>query len=80
MKDRFTPKKINPPRDPADIIAEKQHGKIMDDTEGVSEDKHRVSLNLPTVMFSTVKAKAKTKGLTLTAYLIGLINKEIENT
>jgi hypothetical protein len=77
MKDRFTPKKENPPKDPADIIAAKQYPKI---TEGEDmEGKHRVSLNLPNVMYDTVKIKAKNKGLTLTAYLIGLINKEIDN-
>ena len=83
MKDRFTPKKAAPEKDPADIIAAKQHGAIItqniENTEGVSDDKHRVSLNLPTAIFNTVKTKARTKGLTLTAYLIGLINKEIEN-
>jgi predicted DNA binding CopG/RHH family protein len=80
MKDRFTPKKAAAEKDPADIIAAKQHGLIIENTEGVSEDvKHRVSLNLPTVIFDAVKTRAKTKGLTLTAYLIGLINKEIEN-
>jgi hypothetical protein len=81
MKDRFTPKKAAAEKDPADIIAAKQHpALIVENTEGVStDDKHRVSLNLPNEMYDTVKSKAKTKGLTLTAYLIGLINREIEN-
>lgn len=79
MKDRFTPKKAAAEKDPADIIAAKQHHKIVENTEGSLEDKHRVSLNLSNATFETVKGKAKRKGLTLTAYLICLINDDNEN-
>jgi predicted DNA binding CopG/RHH family protein len=82
MKDRFTQKKdskITDTRDPADIIAQKQHAsKIIGNTEGL-ENKHRVSLNLPKDKYEIVKRKAKSRGLTLTAYIIILINEDIEN-
>ena len=83
MKDRFTPKKTLPAKDPADIIAEKQHSKptVMvpnESTEG-GDEKHRVSLNLPKDKYEIVRKKAKGRGLTLTAYLITLINEDIEN-
>jgi predicted DNA binding CopG/RHH family protein len=82
MKDRFTQKKdskITDSRDPADIIAEKQHTSIViANTEGL-ENKHRVSLNLPKDKYEIVKRKAKSRGLTLTAYIIILINEDIEN-
>jgi predicted DNA binding CopG/RHH family protein len=81
MKDRFTLKKdskITDSRDPADIIAEKQHASIITtNTEGL-ENKHRVSLNLPKDKYEIVKRKAKSRGLTLTAYIIILINEDIE--
>lgn len=82
MKDRFTPKKPVAAQDPADIIAEKQHKKsfVTPDTEGVDADeKHRVSLNLPKEKYEIVRKKAKARGLTLTAYLITLINSDIES-
>jgi predicted DNA binding CopG/RHH family protein len=83
MKDRFTQKKdskITDSRDPADIIAEKQHASIItvNNTEGL-ENKHRVSLNLPKDKYEIVKRKAKSRGLTLTAYIIILINEDIES-
>jgi predicted DNA binding CopG/RHH family protein len=82
MKDRFTQKKdykTTDSRDPADIIAEKQHASIViANTEGL-ENKHRVSLNLPKDKYEIVKRKAKSRGLTLTAYIIILINEDIEN-
>jgi predicted DNA binding CopG/RHH family protein len=83
MKDRFTQKKdskITDTRDPADIIAQKQHAAltITANTEGL-ENKHRVSLNLPKDKYEIVKRKAKSRGLTLTAYIIILINEDIEN-
>lgn len=88
MKDRFTQKKevrkVNlGGQDPADIIAEKQHKKQvleLENTEGGGvEDKHRVSLNLPKEKYEIIKKKAKAQGLTLTAYIIILINQDIEN-
>ena len=87
MKDRFTPKKTVEAKDPADIIAEKQHSKatitVVDEIpESESEnadEKHRVSLNLPKDKYEIVRKKAKARGLTLTAYLITLINIDIEN-
>ena len=90
MKDRFTPKKTLPAKDPADIIAEKQHSKatvmvpnegpVRRDSDGEGGDeKHRVSLNLPKDKYEIVRKKAKGRGLTLTAYLITLINEDIEN-
>ncbi len=82
MKDRFTPKKGIEAKDPADIIAEKQHNKntiIPLNTEGGDDEKHRVSLNLPKDKYEVVKKKSKGMGLTLTAYIITLINSDIEN-
>ena len=85
MKNRFTPKKeaVVLERDPADIIAEKQHSKIIpvqeeEGSEGGLENKHRVSLNLPKDKYEIVRKRAKAKGLTLTAYIIILINQDIE--
>jgi predicted DNA binding CopG/RHH family protein len=83
MKDRFTQKKdskSNDTRDPADIIAQKQHAAlpISTNTEGL-ENKHRVSLNLPKDKYEIVKKKAKSRGLTITAYIIILINEDIGN-
>lgn len=85
MKDRFTPKKTVEAKDPADIIAEKQHSKatitVVDEVpeSESSDEKHRVSLNLPKDKYEIVRKKAKARGLTLTAYLITLINIDIEN-
>jgi hypothetical protein len=79
MKDRFTPKKEVAAKDPADIIAEKQHSKNTVLTEGEEDEKHRVSLNLPKDKYDIVKKKSKGMGLTLTAYIITLINSDIEN-
>ena len=85
MKDRFTPKKTIEAKDPADIIAEKQHSKatitvvdVIPESEN-NDEKHRVSLNLPKDKYEIVRKKAKARGLTLTAYLITLINIDIEN-
>ena len=85
MKDRFTPKKTIEAKDPADIIAGKQHNKaaitvvdVAPESENTDE-KHRVSLNLPKDKYEIVRKKAKARGLTLTAYLITLINSDIEN-
>ena len=75
MKDRFTPKK-DATQDPADIIAAKQHAKATIE----SDAKHRVSLNIPEDKYDVIKKKSKSKGLTLTAYIMILINNEIENT
>lgn len=73
-KDRFTKKEIL--KDPADIIAQIQHAK-----ESVNSDdtKHRVSLNIPQDKYDIIKKKSKSKGLTLTAYIMILINDDIEN-
>jgi predicted DNA binding CopG/RHH family protein len=79
MKDRFTPKKDKIEKDIADIIAEKQHSKNTVNTEGDDDEKHRVSLNLPKDKYEIVKKKSKGLGLTLTAYIITLINGDIEN-
>ena len=85
MKDRFTPKKTIEAKDPADIIAEKQHNKATINVVDVAlesentDEKHRVSLNLPKDKYEIVRKKAKARGLTLTAYLITLINSDIEN-
>jgi predicted DNA binding CopG/RHH family protein len=78
MKDRFTPKKEVAAKDPADIIAEKQHSKNTVISEEVDDEKHRVSLNLPKDKYDIVKKKSKKMGLTLTAYIITLINSDIE--
>jgi hypothetical protein len=80
MKDRFTPKKEVAAKDPADIIAEKQHNKKPIIIEEGDDEKHRVSLNLPKEKYEIVKKKSKGMGLTLTAYIITLINGDIENT
>jgi predicted DNA binding CopG/RHH family protein len=79
MKDRFTPKKEVAAKDPADIIAEKQHSKNTAFAEDGDDEKHRVSLNLPKEKYEIVKKKSKGMGLTLTAYIITLINSDIEN-
>lgn len=79
MKDRFTPKKEVAVKDPADIIAEKQHSKNTPITKEEEDEKHRVSLNLPKEKYEIVKKKSKGMGLTLTAYIITLINGDIEN-
>lgn len=73
-KDRFTKKEIL--KDPADIIAQIQHAK-----ESINGDdtKHRVSLNIPQDKYDIIKKKSKSKGLTLTAYIMILINDDIEN-
>ena len=71
-KDRFTKKGIL--KDPADIIAQKQHAREID-----NETKHRVSLNIPQDKYDIIKRKSKSKGLTLTAYLMILINDDIDN-
>ena len=74
MKDRFAPKKEALMKDPADIIAQKQHALLPDNT-----DKHRVSLNIPLDKYAILRKKCKSKGLTLTAYLMILINEDIES-
>jgi predicted DNA binding CopG/RHH family protein len=80
MKDRFTPKKPTVALDPADIIAQKQHSTKPLLPEPVDDgEKHRVSLNLPKDKYDTIKKKAKARGLTVTAYLIILINHDIES-
>lgn len=71
-KDRFTKKEIL--KDPADIIAQIQHTKESD-----NDTKHRVSLNIPQDKYDVIKKKSKSKGLTLTAYIMILINEDIEN-
>lgn len=71
-KDRFTKKEIL--KDPADIIAQIQHTKESD-----NDTKHRVSLNIPQDKYDVIKKKSKSKGLTLTAYIMILINDDIEN-
>ena len=73
MKDRFAPKK-EILKDPADIIAQKQHSRELENA-----DKHRVSLNIPRDKYDVLRKKCKSKGLTLTAYLMILINDDIEN-
>ena len=73
MKDRFAPKR-DIQKDPADIIAQKQHAVIADNA-----DKHRVSLNIPRDKYDILRKKCKSKGLTLTAYLMILINEDIES-
>jgi predicted DNA binding CopG/RHH family protein len=78
MKDRFTPKKEIAGKDPADIIAEKQHSKTILVIKENTDEKHRVSLNLPKDKYEIVRKKAKGRGLTLTAYIITLINSDIE--
>ena len=70
MKDRFTPKKTLPAKDPADVIAEKQHRKstaiASNDDNGQrtafgegGDEKHRVSLNLPKDKYEIVRKKRK---------------------
>jgi hypothetical protein len=72
-KDRFTKKEIL--LDPADIIAQKQHAPPVIE----NDVKHRVSLNIPQEKYDVIKKKSKSKGLTLTAYIMILINDDIEN-
>jgi predicted DNA binding CopG/RHH family protein len=73
-KDRFTKKEIL--KDPADIIAQIQHAK---ESDNGNDTKHRVSLNIPQDKYDIIKKKSKNKGLTLTAYIMILINDDIEN-
>lgn len=70
-KDRFTKKELL--KDPADIIAQKQHT-----VESDNGTKHRVSLNIPKDKYDVIRKKSKSKGLTLTAYIMILINDNIE--
>ena len=39
--------------------------------------KHRLNLSLPATLFDELKAESEKKGLTVTAYLITLVNKAL---
>ena len=39
--------------------------------------KHRLNLSLPASLFDELKAESEKKGLTVTAYLITLVNKAL---
>ena len=39
--------------------------------------KHRLNLSLPVALFDELKAESEKKGLTVTAYLITLVNKAL---
>jgi hypothetical protein len=72
MKDSLKPK--NQPTNPDELILQKM---------GVSQEKpktvgkHRLNLSLPVSLFDELKDLSEQKGLTVTAYLITLVNKAL---
>lgn len=72
MKESLKPKNQN--QNPDDLILQKM---------GVSQEKpktlgkHRLNLSLPASLYDELREESEGKGLTVTAYLITLINKAL---
>ena len=71
MRESLKPKTIETPDDV--IIKNMAISKQDSKTVG----KHRLNLSLPATLFDELKAESEKKGLTVTAYLITLVNKAL---
>jgi hypothetical protein len=75
MRDSLKPK--SPIQSPEDFIL-KNMGALQNTQEkSKTVGKHRLNLSLPAALFDELRDESEKKGLTVTAYLITLINKAL---
>ena len=75
MRDSLKPK--NQQQNPEDLIL-KNMGVLQNIQERPKTvGKHRLNLSLPAALFDELKEESEKKGLTVTAYLITLVNRAL---
>lgn len=73
MKESLKPKAVS--ELPDDLILQKMAMPFKQESKTVG--KHRLNLSLPVGLFDELRAKSNGEGLTVTAYLITLINAAV---
>ena len=71
MRESLKPKTTETPDD---VIIKNM---AMSKQDSKTVGKHRLNLSLPATLFDELKAESEKKGLTVTAYLITLVNKAL---
>jgi hypothetical protein len=73
MRDSLKPKTLI--QSPDDLILKNMAMSSKQDSKTVG--KHRLNLSLPVALFDELRDESEKKGLTVTAYLITLVNKAL---
>lgn len=73
MRDSLKPK--TPTESPDDLILKNMAMSSKQESKTVG--KHRLNLSLPASLFDELRAESEKKGLTVTAFLITLVNKAL---
>jgi hypothetical protein len=73
MKESLKPKAAT--KSPDDLIL--QNMAMSSKQESKTIGKHRLNLSLPVALFDELREESERKGLTVTAYLITLVNKAL---